>query len=150
MDIVWTVTCMGVFRFKENQDEDFNWFAITGNISIGSHFIHLTMLLPYNRENSVSFFHCSNFLFFFSPHVLSVAEPVRPIDPAAWITHTSALTGTYPRYGMSPSMSIITCTSSSLTSSIPESESKSHCSPRIVRRTDPALGQQCNPNPQSC
>ncbi|XP_041427369.1 segment polarity protein dishevelled homolog DVL-1 isoform X2 [Xenopus laevis] len=26
------------------------------------------------------------------------AEPVRPIDPAAWITHTSALTGTYPRY----------------------------------------------------
>ncbi|XP_056399301.1 segment polarity protein dishevelled homolog DVL-1 isoform X3 [Hyla sarda] len=50
------------------------------------------------------------------------AEPVRPIDPAAWITHTSALTGTYPRYGMSPSMSIITCTSSSLTSSIPESE----------------------------
>ncbi|XP_063292380.1 segment polarity protein dishevelled homolog DVL-1 isoform X4 [Pelobates fuscus] len=50
------------------------------------------------------------------------AEPVRPIDPAAWITHTSALTGAYPRYGMSPSMSIITCTSSSLTSSIPESE----------------------------
>ncbi|XP_073512953.1 segment polarity protein dishevelled homolog DVL-1 isoform X3 [Phyllobates terribilis] len=50
------------------------------------------------------------------------AEPVRPIDPAAWITHTSALTGTYPRYGMGPSMSIITCTSSSLTSSIPESE----------------------------
>ncbi|KAE8592976.1 hypothetical protein XENTR_v10018934 [Xenopus tropicalis] len=26
------------------------------------------------------------------------AEPVRPIDPAAWITHTSALTGAYPRY----------------------------------------------------
>ncbi|XP_063799097.1 segment polarity protein dishevelled homolog DVL-1 isoform X3 [Pseudophryne corroboree] len=50
------------------------------------------------------------------------AEPVRPIDPAAWISHTSALTGTYPRYGMSPSMSIITCTSSSLTSSILESE----------------------------
>ncbi|XP_075695736.1 segment polarity protein dishevelled homolog DVL-1 isoform X1 [Rhinoderma darwinii] len=50
------------------------------------------------------------------------AEPVRPIDPAAWITHTSALTGTYPRYGMSPSMSIITCTSSSLTSSKPELE----------------------------
>ncbi|XP_029434208.1 segment polarity protein dishevelled homolog DVL-1 isoform X2 [Rhinatrema bivittatum] len=26
------------------------------------------------------------------------AEPVRPIDPAAWISHTTALTGTYPRY----------------------------------------------------
>uniref|UniRef100_A0A8C5WQT1 Dishevelled segment polarity protein 1 n=1 Tax=Laticauda laticaudata TaxID=8630 RepID=A0A8C5WQT1_LATLA len=50
------------------------------------------------------------------------AEPVRPIDPAAWISHTTALTGAYPRYGMSPSMSIITSTSSSLTSSIPDSE----------------------------
>uniref|UniRef100_A0A8B9KAQ1 Dishevelled segment polarity protein 1a n=1 Tax=Astyanax mexicanus TaxID=7994 RepID=A0A8B9KAQ1_ASTMX len=26
------------------------------------------------------------------------AEPVRPIDPAAWISHTTALTGTYPHY----------------------------------------------------
>uniref|UniRef100_A0A0F7ZAG1 Segment polarity protein dishevelled homolog DVL-1 isoform X1 n=1 Tax=Crotalus adamanteus TaxID=8729 RepID=A0A0F7ZAG1_CROAD len=26
------------------------------------------------------------------------AEPVRPIDPAAWISHTTALTGAYPRY----------------------------------------------------
>nr|XP_015192508.1 PREDICTED: segment polarity protein dishevelled homolog DVL-1 isoform X2 [Lepisosteus oculatus] len=26
------------------------------------------------------------------------AEPVRPIDPAAWITHTTALTGPYPHY----------------------------------------------------
>lgn len=55
------------------------------------------------------------------------AEPVRPIDPAAWISHTTAMTGAYPRYGMSPSMSITTSTSSSLTSSIPDSESKSHC-----------------------
>ncbi|XP_012821476.1 segment polarity protein dishevelled homolog DVL-1 isoform X5 [Xenopus tropicalis] len=60
------------------------------------------------------------------------AEPVRPIDPAAWITHTSALTGAYPRYGMSPSMSIITCTSSSLTSSKPESE-KQEDSPLSVK-----------------
>ncbi|OCT70582.1 hypothetical protein XELAEV_18037506mg [Xenopus laevis] len=60
------------------------------------------------------------------------AEPVRPIDPAAWITHTSALTGTYPRYGMSPSMSIITCTSSSLTSSKSESE-KQEDSPLSVK-----------------
>uniref|UniRef100_A0A8B9P5S7 Dishevelled segment polarity protein 1 n=1 Tax=Apteryx owenii TaxID=8824 RepID=A0A8B9P5S7_APTOW len=50
------------------------------------------------------------------------AEPVRPIDPAAWISHTTAMTGAYPRYGMSPSMSITTSTSSSLTSSIPDSE----------------------------
>ncbi|OCT72667.1 hypothetical protein XELAEV_18035651mg [Xenopus laevis] len=60
------------------------------------------------------------------------AEPVRPIDPAAWITHTSALTGAYPRYGMGPSMSIITCTSSSLTSSKPESE-KQEDSPLSVK-----------------
>ncbi|KAG7472204.1 hypothetical protein MATL_G00106420 [Megalops atlanticus] len=26
------------------------------------------------------------------------AEPVRPIDPAAWISHTTALTGPYPHY----------------------------------------------------
>ncbi|XP_062889267.1 segment polarity protein dishevelled homolog DVL-3-like isoform X3 [Mobula hypostoma] len=49
-------------------------------------------------------------------------EPVRPIDPAAWITHTTAMTGTFPRYGMSPTTSAITSTSSSLTSSIPDSE----------------------------
>lgn len=28
-----------------------------------------------------------------------LAEPVRPIDPAAWISHTTALTGPYPHYG---------------------------------------------------
>lgn len=60
----------------------------------------------------------------------SAAEPVRPIDPAAWISHTTAMTGAYPRYGMSPSMSITTSTSSSLTSSIPDSESKSQCGQR--------------------
>ncbi|MCJ8744373.1 hypothetical protein PDJAM_G00117850 [Pangasius djambal] len=27
------------------------------------------------------------------------AEPVRPIDPAAWISHTTALTRTHPQYG---------------------------------------------------
>ncbi|KAM8927047.1 segment polarity protein dishevelled homolog DVL-1 isoform 3-T3 [Pelodytes ibericus] len=31
------------------------------------------------------------------------AEPVRPIDPAAWISHTSALTGAYPRYELEES-----------------------------------------------
>ncbi|XP_038864015.1 segment polarity protein dishevelled homolog DVL-1-like isoform X3 [Salvelinus namaycush] len=28
----------------------------------------------------------------------TTAEPVRPIDPAAWISHTTALTGPYPHY----------------------------------------------------
>lgn len=50
------------------------------------------------------------------------SEPIRPIDPAAWVTHTAAMTGAYPAYGMSPSMSTITSTSSSITSSIPETE----------------------------
>uniref|UniRef100_A0A8D0L9K7 Dishevelled segment polarity protein 3 n=1 Tax=Sphenodon punctatus TaxID=8508 RepID=A0A8D0L9K7_SPHPU len=50
------------------------------------------------------------------------SEPIRPIDPAAWVSHTAAMTGTYPAYGMSPCMSTITSTSSSITSSIPETE----------------------------
>uniref|UniRef100_W5MP85 Dishevelled segment polarity protein 3b n=1 Tax=Lepisosteus oculatus TaxID=7918 RepID=W5MP85_LEPOC len=50
------------------------------------------------------------------------SEPIRPIDPAAWVSHTAAMTGGYPVYGMSPSMSTITSTSSSITSSIPETE----------------------------
>ncbi|KAG2470518.1 segment polarity protein dishevelled homolog DVL-3-like [Polypterus senegalus] len=50
------------------------------------------------------------------------SEPIRPIDPAAWVSHTAAMTGTYPVYGMSPSMSTITSTSSSISSSIPETE----------------------------
>uniref|UniRef100_A0A8C6VMT9 Dishevelled segment polarity protein 3 n=1 Tax=Naja naja TaxID=35670 RepID=A0A8C6VMT9_NAJNA len=52
------------------------------------------------------------------------SEPIRPIDPAAWVSHTAAMTGTFPAYGMSPSMSTITSTSSSITSSIPETERK--------------------------
>ncbi|XP_062861184.1 segment polarity protein dishevelled homolog DVL-3 [Trichomycterus rosablanca] len=50
------------------------------------------------------------------------SEPIRPIDPGAWVSHTAAMTGAYPVYGMSPSMSTITSTSSSITSSIPETE----------------------------
>lgn len=71
-------------------------------------------------------FHATH-IYIFSLSGCFAAEPVRPIDPAAWISHTTAMTGAYPRYGMSPSMSITTSTSSSLTSSIPDSESKSHC-----------------------
>ncbi|KAJ7995121.1 hypothetical protein DPEC_G00241280 [Dallia pectoralis] len=50
------------------------------------------------------------------------SEPIRPIDPAAWVSHTAAMRGVYPVYGMSPSMSTITSTSSSITSSIPETK----------------------------
>uniref|UniRef100_A0A8C2Q3K1 Dishevelled segment polarity protein 3a n=1 Tax=Cyprinus carpio TaxID=7962 RepID=A0A8C2Q3K1_CYPCA len=42
------------------------------------------------------------------------SEPIRPIDPAAWVSHTAAMTGVYPPYGMSPSMSTVTSTSSSI------------------------------------
>ncbi|KAK2082249.1 Segment polarity protein dishevelled DVL-1 [Saguinus oedipus] len=48
------------------------------------------------------------------------ADPVRPIDPAAWLSHTAALTGALPRYSTSPCSSAVTRTgSSSLTSSVP-------------------------------
>ncbi|XP_019637707.1 PREDICTED: segment polarity protein dishevelled homolog DVL-3-like isoform X3 [Branchiostoma belcheri] len=52
------------------------------------------------------------------------AEPIRPIDPAAWVSHTAAMRQDYPggRPAISPSMSTMTSTSSSITSSIPESE----------------------------
>uniref|UniRef100_A0AAY5KH78 Dishevelled segment polarity protein 3a n=1 Tax=Esox lucius TaxID=8010 RepID=A0AAY5KH78_ESOLU len=50
------------------------------------------------------------------------SEPIRPIDPAAWVSHTAAMTGVYPAYGMSPSMSTVTSTSSSISSSILETE----------------------------
>lgn len=45
---------------------------------------------------------------------------MRPIDPAAWLCHTAALTGALPRYGTSPCSSAVTrSSSSSLTSSVP-------------------------------
>lgn len=54
------------------------------------------------------------------PHGGHPADPVRPIDPAAWLSHTAALTGALPRYGTSPCSSAVTRTSSSsLTSSVP-------------------------------
>ena len=51
-------------------------------------------------------------------------EPVRPIDPSAWVAHTNAMQGQYGRGPMSPSLSTVTSTTSSLTSSIQESERK--------------------------
>lgn len=59
-------------------------------------------------------------------------EPIRPIDPAAWVSHTAAMTGVYPAYGMSPSMSTVTSTSSSISSSIPETERESCRRPRAA------------------
>ncbi|XP_022338000.1 segment polarity protein dishevelled homolog DVL-3-like isoform X3 [Crassostrea virginica] len=51
-------------------------------------------------------------------------EPVRPIDPSAWVAHTTAMQREYMSRigGPAPSISNMTSTSSSLTSSIPESE----------------------------
>ena len=50
-------------------------------------------------------------------------EPVRPIDPQAWIQHTTqAIGGDYPP--RPPSVTTLTSTSSSITSSLPETERK--------------------------
>uniref|UniRef100_A0A8C0KDV3 Dishevelled segment polarity protein 2 n=1 Tax=Canis lupus dingo TaxID=286419 RepID=A0A8C0KDV3_CANLU len=39
-------------------------------------------------------------------------EPIQPIDPAAWVSHSAALTGTFPTYPGSSSMSTMTSGSS--------------------------------------
>uniref|UniRef100_A0A8C5ETZ0 Segment polarity protein dishevelled homolog DVL-2-like n=1 Tax=Gouania willdenowi TaxID=441366 RepID=A0A8C5ETZ0_GOUWI len=39
-------------------------------------------------------------------------EPIRPIDPAAWVSHSVAMTGPYPPYPGSSSLSTITSSSS--------------------------------------
>ncbi|XP_077598354.1 segment polarity protein dishevelled homolog DVL-2 isoform X2 [Stigmatopora nigra] len=39
-------------------------------------------------------------------------EPIRPIDPAAWVSHSVAMTGTYPAFPGSSSLSTITSSSS--------------------------------------
>ncbi|KAL0277032.1 UNVERIFIED_CONTAM: hypothetical protein PYX00_004458 [Menopon gallinae] len=50
-------------------------------------------------------------------------EPVRPIDPGAWVAHTAAtLASGRPNYPRPPSVSTVTSNSSSLASSIPETE----------------------------
>lgn len=46
-------------------------------------------------------------------------EPIQPIDPAAWVSHSAALTGTFPAYPGSSSMSTITSGSS-----LPDGESR--------------------------
>ncbi|EEB19446.1 dishevelled, putative [Pediculus humanus corporis] len=50
-------------------------------------------------------------------------EPVRPIDPGAWVAHTAAtLSSGRPNYPRPPSVSTVTSNSSSLASSLPETE----------------------------
>lgn len=55
---------------------------------------------------------------------ITAGEPVRPIDPGAWVAHTNAMkVADYGRGGtMSQSMTMTETSSSSITSSIPESE----------------------------
>ncbi|CAG0892843.1 unnamed protein product [Darwinula stevensoni] len=47
-------------------------------------------------------------------------EPVRPIDPGAWVAHTAICRGDVP--GRPPSVTTLTSTSSSINSSLPESD----------------------------
>jgi segment polarity protein dishevelled len=51
-------------------------------------------------------------------------EPVRPIDPSAWVNHMEAMRGMGGMWGRTgaPSMSTVTSTSSSLISSLPANE----------------------------
>lgn len=64
-------------------------------------------------------------------------EPIQPIDPAAWVSHSAALTGTFPAYPGSSSMSTITSGSSlpdgkppgPLHSTPPRWPSQQHCDP---------------------
>ncbi|XP_058972102.2 segment polarity protein dishevelled homolog DVL-3-like isoform X3 [Pocillopora verrucosa] len=58
---------------------------------------------------------------------LPPSEPVRPIDTSAWVQHTTAMTqfGPTAQYGKQPnsqSLTTMTSTSSSMTSSLPESD----------------------------
>ena len=84
-------------------------------------------------------------IFFFRPIKLVVAkcwdpnpkgyftiprtEPVRPIDPGAWVAHTAAIRGEGfpPR---PPSATTLTSTSSSLASTLPDTERKLQCNVR--------------------
>ncbi|XP_078373180.1 segment polarity protein dishevelled homolog DVL-3-like isoform X4 [Oculina patagonica] len=53
---------------------------------------------------------------------LPPSEPVRPIDTSAWVQHTTQMTPQYGKQPNSQSLSTVTSTSSSMTSSLPESD----------------------------
>lgn len=74
-------------------------------------------------------------------------EPIRPIDPAAWVSHSVAMTGAYPPFPGSSSLSTIT-SSSSVTETERESLVVISCSVRF-NATLPPLQPSLNP-PLSC
>ena len=59
-------------------------------------------------------------------------EPIQPIDPAAWVSHSAALTGTFPAYPGSSSMSTITSGSS-----LPDGEPPAHLIPPSQQKAVP-------------
>lgn len=66
--------------------------------------MHTHLFLPLHRP--VWIFHRLTVL------CTSSDEPVRPIDPAAWVSHSVAMTGAYPPFPGSSSLSTITSSSS--------------------------------------
>ncbi|CAB3359390.1 Hypothetical predicted protein [Cloeon dipterum] len=61
-------------------------------------------------------------------------EPVRPIDPGAWVAHTAAIRGDFP---IRPeSVSTITSASSSITSSMPDCDQRNTEEMHLTVRTD--------------
>lgn len=63
-------------------------------VSTDTHTDSILYVQIQSRHSSIIFY-----LFGFCCRVFLKAEPVRPIDPAAWISHTTALTGSYPQNG---------------------------------------------------
>ncbi|XP_059478729.1 segment polarity protein dishevelled homolog DVL-3 isoform X2 [Neocloeon triangulifer] len=61
-------------------------------------------------------------------------EPVRPIDPGAWVAHTAAIRGDFPL--RPPSVSTLTSTSSSITSSMPDCEQRTIEEMHLTVRTE--------------
>lgn len=62
-------------------------------------------------------------------------EPIQPIDPAAWVSHSAALTGTFPAYPGSSSMSTITSGSS-----LPDGESPVYPHGRLAGQPSVGVG----------
>ncbi|CAB1315797.1 unnamed protein product, partial [Coregonus sp. 'balchen'] len=74
------------------------------------------------QVNDINFENMSNDdAVLYTPIVLP-DEPIRPIDPAVWVSHSVALTGAYPPYPGSSSLSTITSNSS-----VTETERESLC-----------------------
>ena len=71
-------------------------------------------MFPRNRRLYSCQYEWCNVVLPLCPHLTGVCadEPIRPIDPAAWVSHSVALTGAYPTYPGSSSLSTITSSSS--------------------------------------